>query len=132
MIRFLHICLALLAAFSILVEVERAAIFAIWSNVDNDSFTKHYCINIEHPELDCAGSCRISSELSALKDLSNQPVQMTKLAAQEITYYVHSSVIENTISNDLIDEQDAFFPLESLYFYQFTSSVFRPPGFSFA
>jgi len=126
MLRFLYISLVLFAGFAILVEMENTSIYALWYEVDNDSFTASYCINIEKPELDCAGSCRMSSEMNSLNDISNNPMQMTKLALQETVQYFSPISKKVLIYSEIIKRVPFLFNVQ-LYSYEYAHSVFRPP-----
>ena len=130
MLRYIHISLVLFAAFSLLLEVENSAIYALWYEVDNDSFAASYCINIDEPELDCAGSCRISSEMNSLDDASNNPMQVTKLASQETIHYFSPVSHIELPSYDFIRRVPFLFSVQG-YHFMYVPSVFRPPTFLF-
>ena len=130
MTRYIHIGLALFAALSLLLEVENSAIYALWYEVDNESFTESYCINIDKPELDCAGSCRLSSEMNSIDEGANNPIQVTKLASDPATHYF-SPTRNLELPSYLFIRKASFLFSTRQYHYRYVPSVFRPPAFIF-
>lgn len=128
MLRILQISLIFLVSFSILLEVEKTAIYTLWYQVDNESFVDNYCNNVEQPELDCAGSCRISSELIALSDGSKNPLQMTPTVLHDIVYHLEPMLDLKVHDADFVRRTSGALVVQ-LYCYQFAYSEFHPPTY---
>ena len=126
MLRNLHIGLVLLAAFALFLEVENTAIYTLWYEMDNDSFTATYCVNINHPELDCWGSCRLNSELNSLDDASTNPMQISKVVQQDnIHFYTPVLNVDFPIVD--LTGQRPFLSYHNQYHFLYSPWVFRPP-----
>ena len=122
--RFIHISLILIAVLAIFLETEKSAVYSLWFFSDNDSFTEAYCLNLDHPELDCHGSCRLSSELTESSDLSTNPAVISASPTYDVTYYFSEIA---PVSIQLSQEKVLFFATRSNYSFEFIDSVFHPP-----
>lgn len=123
--RLFNITFVLIAVLAIFLEVEKTTVYTLWYSLDNDSFTSTYCLNLDRPELDCHGSCRLNAEVHNLDDSPSNPVTISSVPLLDVTYYFSSA--KEILATSFLSEKADYQWVSRHYHFQYLRSVFHPP-----
>ncbi|MCB9284188.1 MAG: hypothetical protein H6563_08965 [Lewinellaceae bacterium] len=125
MLRFFPILLAVALGFQPVGE----AFFYFWYFLDTPSFENAFCENIEKPELQCHGQCRLVEVAATAAVPEQQPAngpQTSFPEPRQIDSTIPPSCMAQ-VSIAWLTTNDNTFPYQPLFGSDWKSSPFKPP-----
>ena len=107
-------------------QFSKEAFFLSWYHLNRASFTEQFCVNIERPELDCHGQCKMESVLETYT--ASQPDNDQVQAPNSLPNF---KLLNNSFiwAGFLLKEAIRSIPNMELDLpcFSFENKVFRPP-----
>lgn len=102
------------------------AVRLIWYQVDQDSFARRYCVNLDRPELDCHGRCQLPKLIEAQSSSQQEEEQ---LPAPSLRWPAPFLLSDTGMATKVLATGSAVSPPPYLFSYSFPFSwaPFRPP-----